>query len=66
MPNSMTLTTNDMTLLTQDVSVCCHVHKRKMSYYDKNVRSPPPKSESAGYVKVKLIAGPLNIFLTEP
>ena len=48
-----------MTLLTKDMSDCRHVHKRKMSYHDKNVLSPPPKSESAGYVKVKLLADPL-------
>ena len=61
MSNSMTFTTDDMTLLQKDMSVFREVHKRKMSYHDKNVLSPPPKSESAGYVKVKLIADPLNL-----
>ena len=60
MPNSMTLATNDMTLLTKDMSVCRYVYKQKMSYHDKNVPSQPSKSESAGYVKVRLIADPLR------
>ena len=32
-----------------------------MSYHDKNVASPQAESESAGYVKVKLIAVPLIV-----
>ena len=58
---SMTIATNDMTLLTKDMSVCRYDHTRKLSYHDKNVPCPPPKSESAGYVKVKLIASPLSM-----
>ena len=63
MSNSMTIATNDMTLLTKDMSVCRYAHARKMSYHDKNVLCPPPKSESGGYVKVKLIASPVQITL---
>ena len=32
-----------------------------MSYHDKNISTPRAEIESAGYVKVKLIACPLNM-----
>ena len=55
----MTYTTDDMTFLTHNMIVRIHIDKRKTSYHDKNVSTPPAESESAGYVKVKLIACPL-------
>ena len=49
-----------MTFLINEVTSCHHVHKQKMSHYDKNASSQQQESESAQYVKVKLIAGPLR------
>ena len=56
----MTFDTNDMTLLFIDMVVWCHTHKQKVSCYDKNASALWHESESAGYVKVKLIAPPLK------
>ena len=58
--NIMTLVSHDMTLLINDMSFCPNIHIQKTSCYDKNVIAQWRKSESAGYVKVKLIAGPLT------
>ena len=57
---STSFATNDMTFLINEVTIRHHVHKQKMSYYDKNAPSQQQESESAGYVKVKLIAAPLS------
>ena len=35
--NIMTLVSDDMTLLINDMSFCLNIHIQKMSYYDKNV-----------------------------
>ena len=56
----MTIGTNDMTFVTNGLTTYRDTCEWKMSYHDKNVVSPQAQSESAGYVKVKLIAGPLN------
>ena len=56
----MTFATNDMTFVVIDMTIWCHTHKQKVSYYDKNASALWQQTESAGYVKVRLIAGPLR------
>ena len=56
----MTFVTSDMTLVFLDMTIWYHSHIEKVSCYDKNASALRQKSESAGYVKVKLIAGPLS------
>ena len=58
----MTLLLSDMTFSTDHMIVCCHVYEQKTSCYDKNVTTPYPQSESAGYVKVRLIAAHYFVF----
>ena len=57
----MTFVTNDMTLVFIDMTVWCQNHTEKVSCYDKIASALWQESESAGYVKVRLIVGPLMI-----
>ena len=45
--------------------VCLNVHQRKTSCYDKNAPTQWKESESAAYVKVKLIVDSLSQLKTE-
>ena len=58
--NIITLLIYNMTQVTSVIAFCRDAYWQKMSCYDKNVATPQAESESAGYVKVKLIAVPLR------
>ena len=54
----MTLAKEDIAFRTHDMALYVCERGEKPSYYDKNTVSLHQQSESAGYVKVKLIASP--------
>ena len=56
---NMTDNANGIAFLTNNMTTYHDIHKHKMSCYDKNAVNQQARSESAGYVKVKLIADPL-------
>ena len=55
----MTLVKEDITFWIHDMALYVCERGENVSYYDKNALPLHQESESAGYVKVRLIAGPL-------